>query len=156
MTSDPPKTAAATAAAMAKRPWLTTRKCAGTKRDGSPCRAIARGTSKFCPRHAAAPRATALGVVKAIRSGSPESLVDLIGAAAEDVLAGRITPQQASSIAALAHAGMKAYDIGDLERQIRALERDALLAAQSKAGAPFEAALDFEFPPADEPDGEGG
>ena len=111
------------------------KRCAGTRKDGTPCAAAVMGTGDFCFAHDDT-RATERD--RARRRGGtnsatryrldrlvPATLRPMIGsllAALDEVHAGTLDPKQASAMAALAGAITRAYQVGILEERVQALE----------------------------------
>ncbi len=111
------------------------KRCAGTRKDGTPCTANVMGAGDFCFAHdpaRAAERDEARrkgGVNSATRHRVdrlvPATLRPMIGSlldALDEVHAGTLDPKQASAMAALAGAVTRAYGIGVLEERVQALE----------------------------------
>ncbi len=113
------------------------RRCVAVRKDGSPCRALALPTSPddHCWAHDAANQAKVRQVRKAGGHGRAsraraeklmpaklrpvlDTLLDALGKV-ED---GSLTPQQASSMAAVAGAVLKVFQVGTLEERLAALE----------------------------------
>ncbi len=111
------------------------KRCAGTRRDGTPCTAHVMGPGSHCYAHDAT-RATERdqarrkgGANSATRARLdrlvPATLRPMIGsllAALDEVHAGTLDPRQASAMAALAGAIVRAYGVGVLEDRVAALE----------------------------------
>ncbi len=111
------------------------KRCAGTRRDGTPCTAAVMGTGDFCYAHddtRATERDQARrkgGTNSATRARLdrllPATLRPMIGSlleALDEVHAGTLDPRQASAMASLAGAITKAYGVGVLEERVQALE----------------------------------
>ncbi len=111
------------------------KRCAGTRRDGTPCGAAVMGPGTLCYAHDPA-RATERD--QARRKGGTNSatrhrldrlvpatlrtmIADLLDAMG-DVRAGTLDPRQASALAALGGVVTRAYSVGVLESRIEALE----------------------------------
>ena len=124
---------------------MATVRCKGARRDGSPCQAppAALGPAGFCWAHDPAQaesrraarakggqnRATAKRVDKLV----PATLRPVVGmllAVLDEVHDGRLTPAQASAMAAVAGAVVKVYQVAELEQRVEALE--AVTAAQGR------------------------
>ncbi len=111
------------------------RRCAATRVDGSPCRGLATA-STFCWAHDPENRAKVASVraagghgrARTARAGKlvPRSLRPVLATlftALDEVHAGELTPQQGSSIAALAGAIVRTYTVGTMEERLQALEQ---------------------------------
>ncbi len=111
------------------------KRCAGTRRDGTPCAAAVMGPGVWCYAHDPA-RATERdearrkgGTNSATRARLdrllPATLRPMIGDlldALDEVHAGTLDPKQASAMASLAGAITRAYGVGVLEERLQALE----------------------------------
>ena len=108
--------------------------CAGRRRDGAPCRAVAT-IGAYCLGHAPeleakrqeARRQGGLNKARAVRLGKmvPRRLMpiyDVLEEALGQVHKGDLTPQQATAMAALAGAMVKVLTSGELEQRVRQLE----------------------------------
>jgi hypothetical protein len=114
------------------------KRCTGTRRDGTPCAAAVMGPGTLCYAHDPT-RATERD--QARRKGGtnsasaarldrllPATLRPMIGSlldALEEVHAGTLDPRQASAMASLAGAIVRAYSVGVLEDRVAALEGTA-------------------------------
>ncbi len=111
------------------------KRCAGTRKDGTPCTATVMGTAAFCYAHDdtrgaerdaarrkggtnSATRARLDRLVPATLRTMIADLLDAMG----DVRAGTLDPRQASALAALGGVVTRAYSVGVLESRIEALE----------------------------------
>ncbi len=111
------------------------KRCAGTRRDGTPCAAAVMGPGALCYAHDPA-RATERdqarrkgGTNSATRARLdrlvPATLRPMIGSlldALDEVHAGSLDPKQATAMASLAGAIVRAYSVGVLEERVLALE----------------------------------
>ncbi len=111
------------------------KRCAGTRRDGTPCAAAVMGPGVWCFAHDPT-RATERdqarrkgGANSATRARLdrllPATLRPMIARlldALDEVHAGTLDPKQASAMASLAGAITKAYGVGILEERVQALE----------------------------------
>ncbi len=111
------------------------KRCAGTRRDGTPCAAGVMGPGVWCYAHDPG-RATERD--RARRKGGtnsatrarldrllPATLRPMIGNlldALDEVHAGTLDPKQATAMASLAGAITRAYGVGVLEERVQALE----------------------------------
>ena len=109
--------------------------CAGIKRDGQPCGSQVLSDGTYCYVHAPGKQAER---TEARRRGGqnrstaarlhallPPRLVpafDQLEQALADVLAGRLSPKQASAAAAVARAMVAVLQAGELEERLRKLE----------------------------------
>lgn len=114
------------------------KRCAGTRRDGAPCAAAVMGPGVWCYAHDPA-RATERdqarrkgGTNSATRARLdrlvPATLRPMIGSlldALDEVHAGTLDPKQATAMASLAGAIVRAYSVGVLEDRVAALEGTA-------------------------------
>ncbi len=111
------------------------KRCAGQRKDGTPCTALVMGNGDFCYAHdpaRAAERDRARrkgGTNSATRARLdrllPATLRPMIASlldALDEVHAGTLDPRQASAMASLAGAITKAYGVGILEERVQALE----------------------------------
>ncbi len=114
------------------------KRCAGTRKDGTPCTAAVMGNGDFCYAHDDS-RATERD--RARRKGGtnsatrhrldrlvPATLRPMIAAlldALDEVHRGDLDPRQASAMAALSGAIIRAYAVGVLEDRVAALEGTA-------------------------------
>ncbi len=111
--------------------------CTAVRRDGSPCRGLALPSSDagHCWAHDAATQDTvkqarAAGGRATARATRAEKLMpaklrpvlDTLLAALGKVEDGSLTPQQASSMAAVAGAVVRVFQVGTLEERLAALE----------------------------------
>ena len=111
------------------------KRCAGTRKDGTPCAAAVMGPGVWCYAH---DPARAVERDRARRKGGANSatrarldrlvpgtlrpmIADLL-AALQEVHTGDLDPRQASAMAALASAITRAYGVGVLEERVVALE----------------------------------
>ena len=114
------------------------KRCTGTRKDGTPCTATVMGAGAYCFAHDPArshERDAARrkgGVHSATRHRVdrlvPAILRPMIGSlldALDEVHAGTLDPKQASAMAALAGAVTRAYGVGVLEDRVAALEGTA-------------------------------
>lgn len=111
------------------------KRCAGVRKDGTPCTAPVMGSGRYCYAHDPA-RATQRDAAR--RKGGansatrhrldrlvPATLQPMIGSlleALDQVHTGDLDPKQASAMAALAGAITRAYSVGVLEDRVAALE----------------------------------
>ena len=111
------------------------KRCAGTRRDGTPCTATVMGPGTLCYAHDPARRAER---DRARRKGGansatrnrldrlvPATLRPMIAAlldAVDEVHRGDLDPRQASAMAALSGAIVRAYSVGILEERVQTLE----------------------------------
>jgi hypothetical protein len=123
------------------------KRCAGQRKDGTPCGAAVMGAGTLCYAHDPA-RATERdqarrkgGTNSATRARLdrlvPATLRPMIGSlldALDEVHAGTLDPRQASAMASLAGAITKAYGVGVLEERLTALEeaQDVTSSRQSR------------------------
>ncbi len=111
------------------------KRCAGTRKDGTPCTATVMGAGAYCFAHDPTRRAERDaarrkgGVNSATRHRVdrlvPATLRPMIGSlldALDEVHAGTLDPKQASAMAALAGAVTRAYGVGILEERVQTLE----------------------------------
>ncbi len=111
------------------------KRCAGTRRDGTPCAAAVMGPGTLCYAHdpaRSAERDQARrkgGTNSATRARLdrllPATLRPMIGNlldALDEVHAGTLDPKQATAMASLAGAITRAYGVGVLEERVQALE----------------------------------
>ncbi len=111
------------------------KRCAGTRRDGTPCGAAVMGSGTLCYAHDPArsterDRARRKGGENSATSARldrllPATLRPMIGSlldALDEVHRGDLDPRQASAMASLAGAVTKAYGVGILEERVQALE----------------------------------
>ncbi len=123
------------------------KRCAGQRKDGTPCRAAVMGTGTLCYAHdpaRAAERDQARrkgGANSATRARLdrlvPATLRPMIGSlldALDEVHAGDLDPRQASAMASLAGAITKAYGVGVLEERLTALETAQRTTEPQQAG----------------------
>jgi uncharacterized Zn finger protein (UPF0148 family) len=117
---------------------MTTPHCQGTTRQGTPCNALARSGSVWCPWHGPAlaeDRATWRhqgGREKAnIRRAAkriPEDLQDVklvLLRAIEGIEAGTFEPQRAQALSSLTRALVSLYEVSEFERRLAELEAQA-------------------------------
>jgi hypothetical protein len=114
----------------------TANRCAGQRKDGTPCGAAVMGAGTLCYAH---DPARAAERDQARRKGGENSatrarldrlvpatlrgmIADLLEAMS-DVRAGTLDPRQASALAALGGVVTRAYSVGILESRIEALEQ---------------------------------
>jgi hypothetical protein len=111
------------------------KRCTGTRKDGTPCGAAVMGPGSLCYAH---DPARSVERDQARRKGGrnsatsaridrlvPATLRPMIGSlldALDEVHAGTLDPKQASAMAALAGAVTRAYGVGVLEERVQALE----------------------------------
>ncbi len=111
------------------------KRCAGTRKDGTPCTANVMGAGDRCFAHDPSradqrDRARRKGGVNSATRHRvdrlvPATLRPMIGSlldALDEVHAGTLDPKQASAMAALAGAVTRAYTTGVLEERVQALE----------------------------------
>ncbi len=112
------------------------KRCAGTRRDGTPCAAAVMGPGSLCYAHdplrsVERDQARRKGGRNSATSARidrlvPSTLRGMIGNllnALDEVHRGDLDPRQASAMAALAGAVTRAYTTGVLESRIEALEQ---------------------------------
>ena len=120
---------------MAEVSRTESKRCAGTRKDGTPCGAAVMGSGDFCYAHDDT-RATERD--RARRKGGtnsatrhrldrllPATLRTMIGSlldALDEVHRGDLDPRQASAMAALSGAIVRAYSVGILEERVQTLE----------------------------------
>ncbi len=111
------------------------KRCAGVRKDGSPCGATVMGTGDFCYAHdvtrtterdqarrkGGANSATRARLDRLVPATLRDMIADLLEAMS-DVRAGTLDPRQASALAALGGVVTRAYSVGVLESRIEALE----------------------------------
>jgi hypothetical protein len=112
-------------------PDLDSRHCSALKKDGSQCRAWASKQTGRCPVHSPNAREIqVLGGKSKTRQHMLERhlpsrmkpVLDMLAKSMEQVHRGEISPQQGSSLAALAGALCKVSELSDLEIRISVLE----------------------------------
>jgi len=114
------------------------RACAGTRRDGTPCKGQALPSSELCWAHdpasqdrvKAARSAGGKARSKAARADKlmPAAMRPIFGCllkALLDTRDGTLTPQQGTAMASIAGALVKTYSVGQLEERLAALEEVA-------------------------------
>ncbi len=120
---------------MAEASGSAPKRCAGTRKDGTPCTATVMGPGTLCYTHDPA-RATERdqarrkgGTNSATRARLdrllPATLRPMIGNlldALDEVHAGTLDPKQATAMASLAGAVTRAYGVGVLDERLQALE----------------------------------
>ncbi len=125
-----------------------TRQCAATNKDGSACRATPRPGTNTCPWHdpsLSEDRArwkVASGKAKSNRRRAakkyaegalePDQLQGIIGATLVGVLGGRIAPNVANAVAALARTSIAIAEAVETEERLAALERRAGLVGRDQ------------------------
>ena len=111
------------------------KQCAGTRKDGTPCTARVMGRGEYCFAHDPAQaarrdqarrrggrgRATRARLDRLVPATLRPMIGDLLDALGE-VHAGDLDPKQATAMAALAGAIVRAYGVGVLEERVQALE----------------------------------
>lgn len=110
-------------------------RCKGTRRDGSPCKGLATGSSGLCWAHDPANQervraARSAGGHAKSRAARIERLMpnvlrpvlERLLTALEEVHEGRLTARQAEAMSALSTAICRVYEIGALEERLEALE----------------------------------
>jgi hypothetical protein len=133
--------------------------CTGVTESGEPCRAIARSGSVYCFFHdpgAKGERDAARRAGGVARSrpatvlppdapepalGSAEDVVLVLGDTIRQVRKGQLDPKIANTVGYLAGVLLKAFDMGEMERRLTALEA----AVQNRSPVP-PAAFDPEDP----------
>ncbi len=120
------------------------KRCAGTRKDGTPCGAAVMGPGTLCYAHDPTRRAERDqarrkgGTNSATRNRLdrlvPATLRPMIGSlldALDEVHAGTLDPRQASAMAALAGAIVRSYSVGILEERVQTLETQREGASQA-------------------------
>jgi hypothetical protein len=121
---------------------MTTPHCQGTTRQGSPCNALARSGSVWCPWHdpdLAEDRTTwrrqggrEKSNIRRAAKRIPEDLQDVKWAllrAVEGVEAGTLEPARAQALASLTRALVTLYEVSEFEQRLGDLEAQAAEAA---------------------------
>jgi hypothetical protein len=111
--------------------------CQKKKRDGSQCRAHAPTGAKYCALHSEPGKAALLGSKGGRRRTvynpdglkeftAPKSaadLRDLLAYSIVEIRSGKLDPKLANSISYLGAGFLRALEVSDLERRLKALER---------------------------------
>ncbi|MHB8648238.1 MAG: DUF5763 domain-containing protein [Thermomicrobiales bacterium] len=113
-----------------------TKKCAGVKKDGSPCTAPAMTESAFCYAHDPSRRTArdearrkggrnrANSARRERRWGGPmRGVYDQLMTAMQEVHDGELLPARATAMASLARSIVLTHQIGEVEERLSALER---------------------------------
>jgi hypothetical protein len=112
------------------------KRCAGTKKDGTPCTAPVMGEGAYCFAHdparagererarekGGANSATRARIERLVPSTLRPTIGKLIDAL-DEVHDGKLDPKVANAMAALAGAIVRAYNIGVVEQRLEALEQ---------------------------------
>jgi len=120
---------------MAEVSRTESKRCAGTRKDGTPCGAAVMGDGDYCFAHdparadqrdrarrkGGANSATRHRLDRLVPATLRTMIADLLDAMG-DVRAGTLDPRQASALAALGGVVTRAYSVGVLESRIEALE----------------------------------